>query len=561
METLLRIALWNVALGAALAALALAVSRSVRRPGLAHVLWVLALLKLLTPPIWTIGIATPGERPAVSDTGRARLPPSRSPIEELGSAGASPSRIVAGSQDTASLAQPPSSKTFKRRLIPAVLTLWGLGSVACLTISLTRIRQFRRAIRDAVADGRVQRRVDELARAIGLSKAPTAWLVPGRVCPMVWWTLGRPKLLLPVRLWSELNDEKREALIVHELAHLKRHDHWVRVVELLATVLYWWDPLVWWARHELRIAEEQCCDAWVARALPASGAAYASALVDAIEFVWSSGSISSPRLPALASGTGEFRHLQRRLVMIQQGTGIRPLGWTGFAIICGAALALPLSLTRGQSASHQVSGPSAHDEVAGRPPATQPAGDDEAASAALFNRMLPEISFEDVPFGDVVSFLRDVSGANIFVNWKSLEAAGMDKNVPVSVQLKNVKFSKVLDMVLDSAGGGQVRLAYFFDNNVLTITTADEAAKNVVTRVYDVKDILPPGDAKGRADELMKAIVNSCDTSSWKENGGGVGAVTPVGSLLVVVQTEENQRLVKDLLAKTRKAKQESSGK
>jgi hypothetical protein len=310
----------------------------------------------------------------------------------------------------------------------------------------------------------------------------------------------------------------------------------------------------------LRIAEEQCCDAWVARAMPASGEAYASALVDTIDFVSSSGSFSSPRLPALASGMGEFRHLQRRLVMIQQGTSIRRLGWTGFAIICAASLALPLSFTRGQSASRQGSGPSAHDQVNGKSPTTRPAEDDEPAAAALYNRILPEVSFEGVGLSDVTSFLRDVTGANVFVNWKALQAAGIDQNAPVTTQMKNVKFSKVLDMVLASVGG-QTRLAYFFDKNVLTITTADDASRSTVTRVYDVHDMLGAGDTKARIEELTKAIVNSCAPDSWRSNGGSVGAITPVDTLLVVVQTDENQRLVRDLLEKTRRARQEASAR
>ena len=52
----------------------------------------------------------------------------------------------------------------------------------------------------------------------------------------------------------------------------------------------------------------------------------------------------------------------------------------------------------------------------------------------------------------MVDFLRDVSGANIFVNWKSLEGAGVDRNAPVTAKLRNVKFSKALSIILDSVG-------------------------------------------------------------------------------------------------------------
>jgi beta-lactamase regulating signal transducer with metallopeptidase domain len=85
---------------------------------------------------------------------------------------------------------------------------------------------------------------------------------------MLWAVLRRPRLLLPAGLWDDLDEAQRDTLIAHELAHLRRRDHWVRLVEVAATVLYWWHPAVWWARRELREAEEQCCDAWVVWSMP-----------------------------------------------------------------------------------------------------------------------------------------------------------------------------------------------------------------------------------------------------------------------------------------------------
>ena len=551
METVLRIALWNALFSAALAAFAWAVGRSLRRPAIAHALWVLVLLKLLTPPLWTIGVRSF----QTSD-----MPPRATPIATMDAATSRAHHVsvIAPAISKSSPFRIPARR-LRDWLVPMLLGAWLTGSIACLIIAVVRLLRFRRVIRYAVkADAPLQARVDELAGRLGIRRSPGAWLVPGRVCPMLWAALGRPRLLLPGQLWDTLDDSQRSSLILHELAHLKRRDHWVRWLELLATIAYWWDPLVWWARHQLRAAEEQCCDAWVEWAIPSSRHAYASALVETIDFVSRSGFLSRPRLPALASGTGEFRHLQRRLVMIQQGTSTRRLGWTGFTVICAAAIVLPLSLTRGQSPGRQASGPSAHDEHNAKPPATQPAEDDELALAALYNRVVPEVSFDSVGFSDVIDFLRDVSSANVFVNWKSLDAAGIDRNTPVTARLRNIKFSKALDTVLQSVGAGKTRLAYFFDNNVLTITTADEAAKEVVTRVYDVHDFVP-GDPKARYADLIKAIVDTCSRDTWQDNGGTVGVIREVDGLLVVVNTEDNQRLVKELLAKMRKVRQEGA--
>jgi hypothetical protein len=123
--------------------------------------------------------------------------------------------------------------------------------------------------------------------------------------------------------------------------------------------------------------------------------------------------------------------------------------------------------------------------------AERSSGGSDRTSDAQLNRRLPQIKFDAVAFSDVVDFLRDVSGLNIFVNWKSLEAAGVDRNTPVTAQLHDVKFSKALSVILsEGVGGGQTKLGYTLDQGVITISTADELSKNVVVRVYDIRDLI-----------------------------------------------------------------------
>jgi RND family efflux transporter MFP subunit len=130
---------------------------------------------------------------------------------------------------------------------------------------------------------------------------------------MVWVPLaGPPRLVLPEELWGRLDNAQQEAVLAHELAHLKRRDHWVRRLEALACGLYWWDPVAWWARREVERAEERCCDAWVLWALPTAAGAYAEALV--MTAVYLSG-LRQP-LPLGASGAGRLGPLKGRLQMI-----------------------------------------------------------------------------------------------------------------------------------------------------------------------------------------------------------------------------------------------------
>jgi multidrug efflux system membrane fusion protein len=131
--------------------------------------------------------------------------------------------------------------------------------------------------------------------------------------PMVWVPLaGPPRLVLPEDLWGLLDDAQRDAILAHELAHLKRRDHWVRRLEALACGLYWWDPVAWWARREIELAEERCCDACVLWALPAAAEAYAEALVMTAAYL---SGLRQP-LPLGASGVGRISSLKGRLQMI-----------------------------------------------------------------------------------------------------------------------------------------------------------------------------------------------------------------------------------------------------
>jgi RND family efflux transporter MFP subunit len=130
---------------------------------------------------------------------------------------------------------------------------------------------------------------------------------------MLWVPLaGPPRLVLPAELWGRLDEAQRDAVLAHELAHLKRRDHWVRRLEAIACGLYWWDPVAWWARREIGRAEELCCDAWVLRALPAAALAYAEALVATAVYL---GGTRRPLTPG-ASGVGRLGPLKRRLHMI-----------------------------------------------------------------------------------------------------------------------------------------------------------------------------------------------------------------------------------------------------
>ena len=166
-------------------------------------------------------------------------------------------------------------------------------------------------------------------------------LVPARVPPMLWASLGRPcrGCCCPKSFGLSLDAVQQDAVLAHELAHLKRRDHWVRRLEAVVLGLYWWDPVAWWARRQLERAEEECCDAWVVWSLPSAAGAYAEALVATAAFL---SGLRHP-LPLGASGAGRTLPLKRRLKMILRDRPASPVahGPTSCAGAGYARLALP----------------------------------------------------------------------------------------------------------------------------------------------------------------------------------------------------------------------------
>src|SRR5262249_33467924 len=139
---------------------------------------------------------------------------------------------------------------------PCLLGVWLTGSAAWLALVIHRVRGFRRLVSCARAvSADTPSQVDALAKRLGLTRTPQALSIPQPMPPLPWARGQRPKLFLPSALWQELTGQQQAALLAHELAHLKRGDHWVRYLELLVTALYWWHPVVWWACRKLREVE------------------------------------------------------------------------------------------------------------------------------------------------------------------------------------------------------------------------------------------------------------------------------------------------------------------
>ena len=356
MEWLVHSMLSNAVAVSFLAALVAILGRSCRRPAWIHGLCLLALLKLVTPPFVPVAMTALwiSSKPVPPEVGTARSAPVND--QELEPARALADldetedqlQVEAGGGETFADSHPPTTWDWQS----PVMSLVFVGALSWWSLAALRIVRFQRVLRDVEPmPEEWQARIGELSMQMALRRPPTLCLVPGEIPPMLWAVGRRPRLLVPRRLWEILSEDQRRSLILHELAHLKRLDHWVRWLELFAVGLYWWHPAVWWLRRALREAEEQCCDAWVVWTMPGEARTYATALVAALEYV--SGARTIPAAASVVAsatlGNGHVSCLKRRLRMIVRAKTPQRLSLVGrFAFVGLAALLLPLAPSWGQ---------------------------------------------------------------------------------------------------------------------------------------------------------------------------------------------------------------------
>ncbi|MEK6674690.1 MAG: M56 family metallopeptidase [Planctomycetota bacterium] len=222
--------------------------------------------------------------------------------------------------------------------VPAIpREIWLAGTTLLALFAGAKCFRFRRLLARATpASEPVVAMVRETAKQMGLRKVPESLCVDARVSPMIWCG-RRPRLVLPIALWRELDDQGRRAILCHELAHLRRRDHWVCWLEAIAGCLYWWHPLVWWVRGRVQEEADMACDAWVTWIMPRERRAYAAALLTTKKYV----SEPDAAVPAVGIGaiTGKTRRFARRLTMVMTN-GIRPrlsMAGTGMAVLLACA--------------------------------------------------------------------------------------------------------------------------------------------------------------------------------------------------------------------------------
>ena len=238
------------------------------------------------------------------------------------------------SQDTVRVGAPRqragAAPTVIARLPAALLLLWAAGAALFFTRSLRQWSRVRQIARDAVplTTGREVDALRSLERTLGRGRplplrCTETFLEPGI------FGIARPVLLWPRAIGERLTDEQMNAVLAHELCHLRRGDNLDALFHLAVQTVFWFHPLVWWIGAQLITERERACDEEVIRH-GSEREAYAESILKTCQFF-----VESP-LACVSGVTGS--DLKKRIEEIMTNDAVSTPGALKHALLVAAGV-------------------------------------------------------------------------------------------------------------------------------------------------------------------------------------------------------------------------------
>ena len=297
--------------------------------------------------------ATPGaearSEPGFGHGGHGELPLDVVEVASPSVSFVSPAAAVTSPRQVATRRDERSDRHYEATM--AWLVRGWLMGVLLLSLRLLRgwLRIHRLKTRGAAPVGDAwQQKLAELANLMGVDRAVQMLrCATAEVPSVVGWL--RPAILVPASVLTGLAPADLEAILLHELAHIRRHDYAVNLLQTVVETLLFYHPGVWWLSRAIRIEREHCCDD-LAVSVHRDRVGYARALARLAE-----SSYLGDRL-APAAGGGRLFDRIRRLVGHPVDRGRGPAVWGASAAVLGViAVAvcghLLIAADRGESRS------------------------------------------------------------------------------------------------------------------------------------------------------------------------------------------------------------------
>jgi D-alanyl-D-alanine endopeptidase (penicillin-binding protein 7) len=211
--------------------------------------------------------------------------------------------------------------------LPWIVSLWAACAAALGLRMVVGLAWIERASRDDGGDPYWQARLAQMASRCGLNREVHLRIVQSLSSPVTagWW---RPVVLVPAALVAGMPPHLLEALLAHELGHIKRHDYLVNLCQNVVETLLFYHPAVWWISHRIRLEREQIADDFAVRELgEPRRLALALSELERLQF--------SRQCLAQAAAGGDLMARIRRLLQ----PDVQRLNWRAALPVLGMALA------------------------------------------------------------------------------------------------------------------------------------------------------------------------------------------------------------------------------
>jgi bla regulator protein BlaR1 len=327
------------------------------RPHLASVLWVVVLIKCITPPI----VSSPAGVFCWLQPGNTREIAARAQLQsfDAGLPAKLPTILSAKGPDEAS--SDVVVRLSPRRIAPhaagdreyspwtgASTTEWIVVSLAaiwlagCLVYTGVFARRWLALCRNLRAEqctnaAELAGEVARLCGELGVRRRVRLLVTSQPIGPAVV-GLWRPLVILPAALVAGKTPAELRPLLAHELVHIRRGDLWLALLQTLAALVWWFHPLVRLASRLLSREAERCCDEAVIAHLGCDPAAYARSLLDVLALKQQLRPV--PAFPGVRPLDVTSQRLER-IMNLRQGCHKRTPWWCWLAMLALAVVVLP----------------------------------------------------------------------------------------------------------------------------------------------------------------------------------------------------------------------------
>lgn len=204
---------------------------------------------------------------------------------------------------------------------------WALCAAALALRMVLGLLWIGRAARRDSGNAQWQARLDRLAHGFGIARGVRLQVVDGLASPVTagWW---KPVVLVPASLVSGMPPQLLEALLAHELAHVRRCDYLVNLVQSVIETLLFYHPAVWWISHRIRVEREHIADDLAARRIgEPRRLALALSELEKLQF-------SNNKLAMAANGGDLMQRIKR---LVRPTPDMQALNWKAAIPVLGLA--------------------------------------------------------------------------------------------------------------------------------------------------------------------------------------------------------------------------------